>query len=79
MRFKKTSVRVFSLIIFTVLTFVLVGCSSLQDRPATKTDYDVIVIASGLGGLSAAPHLAVKGQKVPARYTPLARPTYPPL
>ena len=64
MRFKKTSVRVFSLIIFTVLTFVLVGCSSLQDRPAAKTDYDVIVIGSGMGGLSAAAHLAVKGQKV---------------
>ena len=29
-----------------------------------KTDYDVIVIGAGMGGLSAAAHLAVKGQKV---------------
>ena len=53
-----------SILIFLVLLASILGGCSLKNTPATKTDYDVIVIGAGMGGLSAAAHLAVKGQKV---------------
>ncbi len=64
MRFKTVSVRTLPIIILIIFVIAAAGCSSLQTQPAAKTDYDVIVIGAGMGGLSAAAHLAVKGQKV---------------
>jgi prolycopene isomerase len=40
------------------------GCASSPDPVAMKTDYDVIVVGAGLGGLSAATHLALNDMKV---------------
>ena len=49
-----------------ILAFMVfsIGAWAAENPPAQKTDYDVIVIGAGMGGLSAAAHLAVKGQKV---------------
>jgi prolycopene isomerase len=49
-----------------VLAFMIfsIGVCAAENPPAQKTDYDVIVIGAGMGGLSAAAHLAVKGQRV---------------
>ena len=46
-----------------LIIFSFIGCST-KNMPSQKTDYDVIIIGAGMGGLSAAAHLAVKGQKV---------------
>jgi prolycopene isomerase len=51
------------LLLLLFLTLGASGCAT-KNLPAQKTDYDVIVIGAGMGGLSAAAHLAVKGQKV---------------
>jgi all-trans-retinol 13,14-reductase len=51
------------MLLFVFLVFSLGGCAS-QKQTLQKTDYDVIVIGAGMGGLSAAAHLALKGQKV---------------
>ena len=56
--------KTYPIIILTIFIFLLAGCAAQQNQPAVKTDYDVIVIGAGMGGLSAAAHLAVKGQKV---------------
>lgn len=63
MRFP-TVKKTYPIIILTIFIFLLAGCAAQQNQPALKTDYDVIVIGAGMGGLSAAAHLAVKGQKV---------------
>ena len=63
MRFP-TVKKTYPIIILTIFIFLLAGCAAQQNQPAVKTDYDVIVIGAGMGGLSAAAHLAVKGQKV---------------
>lgn len=56
--------KTLSIVLFLIFTFLmLVGCS-FKNQPTAKTDYDVIVIGAGMGGLSAAAQLAVKGQKV---------------
>lgn len=49
-----------------VLAFMVfsLGVWAAENPPAQKPDYDVIVIGAGMGGLSAAAHLAVKGQRV---------------
>lgn len=49
-----------------VLAFMVfsIGVCAAENPPAQKTDYDVIIIGAGMGGLSAAAHLAVKGQRV---------------
>ena len=49
-----------------ILAFMLfsIGVWAAENPAAQKPDYDVIVIGAGMGGLSAAAHLAVKGQKV---------------
>ena len=40
------------------------GCSAVQKTDAEKTDYDAIVVGAGMGGLSAATHLAARGMHV---------------
>ncbi len=52
----------------SILTLALalsipVGCSK-KSRPTHRADYDVIIIGGGMGGLSAAAHLASKNLKV---------------
>jgi phytoene dehydrogenase-like protein len=55
-----------SVLIFLLAAFLALGLGACTTKnlPASKADYDVIVIGAGMGGLSAAAHLAVKGQKV---------------
>ena len=55
-----------SVLTFLLAAFLAIGLSACTTKnlPASKADYDVIVIGAGMGGLSAAAHLAVKGQKV---------------
>jgi prolycopene isomerase len=61
---KQAISKSFSLIVLLIfLVFAVCGCAS-QKRPTHLADYDVIIIGAGMGGLSAAAHLAVKGQKV---------------
>jgi len=61
---KRGTIRsVFPLILLTFVVLGFAGCAS--SKPAVqKADYDVIVIGAGMGGLSAAAHLAVQGEKV---------------
>jgi prolycopene isomerase len=40
------------------------GCSAVKKIEAEKTDYDAIVVGAGMGGLSAAAHMAAKGLRV---------------
>ena len=42
----------------------LMGCGAVPLPKTVTTDYDAIIIGSGMGGLSAATHLAVDGKKV---------------
>ncbi|MBN2529259.1 MAG: NAD(P)/FAD-dependent oxidoreductase [Deltaproteobacteria bacterium] len=54
-------------IAFSVLLMVLsllLGCGATPLPKTVKTDYDAIVIGSGMGGLSAGTHLALAGKKV---------------
>jgi phytoene dehydrogenase-like protein len=46
------------------LLLIAAGCAHHQTPPAAQTDYDAIVIGAGMGGLSAAAHLANGGMKV---------------
>jgi phytoene dehydrogenase-like protein len=62
-RKNKTIKYIALIILLAFMAFSLGGCTT-KNLPAQKTDYDVIVIGAGMGGLSAATHLAVKGQKV---------------
>ncbi len=50
-------------ILLMLMLFSISGCTT-KNIPSQKTDYDVIIVGAGMGGLSAAAHLAVKGQKV---------------
>ena len=61
---KLTSIKYFSLILLLVFMAFSIGGCTTKNLPAQKADYDVIVIGAGMGGLSAAAHLAAKGQKV---------------
>lgn len=42
----------------------LMACGATPIRSTTQTDYDVIVVGAGMGGLSAGAHLAVAGKRV---------------
>ncbi|MDD4242506.1 MAG: NAD(P)/FAD-dependent oxidoreductase [Smithellaceae bacterium] len=61
---KLTVVKYISILLLLFSLIIGVGGCATKNLPAQKTDYDVIVIGAGMGGLSAAAHLAVKGQKV---------------
>ncbi len=62
---KQNFVRnVFLLMILPAMLIFSTGLYAAENPAAQKPDYDVIVIGAGMGGLSAAAHLAVKGQKV---------------
>ena len=63
MRNQKIIHRFLLCTLLALAAFSLAGCATAKP-PAAKADYDVIVIGAGMGGLSAAAHLAVKGQKV---------------
>ncbi len=56
--------KVFLLMILPIILIFNTGLYAAENPAAPKPDYDVIVIGAGMGGLSAAAHLAVKGQKV---------------
>jgi len=47
-----------------ILSLVLFCGQAVAVTPTQKTDYDVVVIGAGLGGLSAAAHLATNALKV---------------
>jgi len=55
-------------ITFLLLALILMfisGCASVPKKPAARsTDYDVIIVGAGMGGLSAGAHLASNGMKV---------------
>ena len=61
---KLASMKSLSILVFLFFFLFMFGGCSLKNQSAPKTDYDVIIIGAGMGGLSAAAHLAVKGQKV---------------
>jgi prolycopene isomerase len=56
--------KVFLSMILPIILIFNAGLYAAENPAAPKPDYDVIVIGAGMGGLSAAAHLAVKGQKV---------------
>ena len=56
--------KVFLSMILPAILIFSAGVFAAENPAAQKTDYDVIVIGAGMGGLSAAAHLAIKGQKV---------------
>ncbi len=47
-----------------LLLALLAGCAHHRVPPQRETDYDAVVIGAGMGGLSAAAHLATAGMKV---------------
>jgi phytoene dehydrogenase-like protein len=49
---------------FVAWLVFLIGCAAAPLPKTTETDYDVIVVGAGMGGLSAACHLAAGGLKV---------------
>ena len=59
---KPAVVKIVSLIVFIALIWISPAANAA--KTSQETDYDVIVIGAGMAGLSAAAHLAVKGQKV---------------
>src|SRR5512145_3152027 len=61
---KSATARLFTHILLLVFLIFSIGGCATKNLPSAKTDYDVIVIGAGMAGLSAAAHLAVKGQKV---------------
>jgi len=61
---QRPSSKMFLILAFLIFSILISGGCFFKNQPAVKTDYDVIVIGAGMGGLSAAAHLAVKGQKV---------------
>lgn len=61
---KLASMKSLSILVFLFIFLFMLGGCFLKNPPVPKTDYDVIIIGAGMGGLSAAAHLAVKGQKV---------------
>ena len=57
--------RVIALFLFLILLVSGFNCASAPPIPKEKTtDYDVIVVGAGMGGLSAGAHLATGGLKV---------------
>jgi len=64
MKQKKVILKTTSLIILLALMVMSLGGCATKNPPMPMTDYDVIIIGAGMGGLSAAAHLALKGQKV---------------
>jgi prolycopene isomerase len=61
---KKHPIAQTMFILFLALTFLMsVGCAE-KKRPTHEAQYDVIIVGGGMGGLSAAAHLATKGLKV---------------
>lgn len=56
--------KVLLLMILPIILIFNTGLYAAENPATQKPDYDVIVIGAGMGGLSAAAHLAVKGQKV---------------
>ncbi len=49
---------------FTLACGAICGCAASQTPLNRATDYDVIVVGAGMGGLSAATHLANAGMNV---------------
>ena len=48
----------------TIFFLYLAGCAASPLPKTTQTDYDVVVVGAGMGGLSAACHLAAAGLRV---------------
>jgi phytoene dehydrogenase-like protein len=64
---KNSPARQISLLFIMALALVIGGGCAAHKQippPSAQTDYDVIVIGGGLGGLSAGTHLALNGYKV---------------
>ncbi|MCP4674873.1 MAG: NAD(P)/FAD-dependent oxidoreductase [Deltaproteobacteria bacterium] len=54
----------FLIVVFVILLCTAPGCAPKPILRDVSTDYDVIVIGAGMGGLSSATHLAIGGMKV---------------
>ena len=52
------------IVVFFMVLGMLWGCGAAPLPKSLKTDYDVVVIGAGMGGLSAGVHLAAGGMKV---------------
>jgi all-trans-retinol 13,14-reductase len=59
----KGAAALVSALVFVIALVTLPGCG-VGSRPTHEADYDVIIVGGGLGGLSAAAHLASNGLKV---------------
>ncbi|MBN2716832.1 MAG: NAD(P)/FAD-dependent oxidoreductase, partial [Deltaproteobacteria bacterium] len=59
-----TRIRRSTMAVLMISATVALGCGATPLSGKVKTDYDAIVIGSGMGGLSAGAHLAVNGKKV---------------
>ena len=61
---KKRNIRVVFAFLVSFVFLFAIACGNKKSPPTFEAEYDVIIIGGGMGGLSAAAHLASSGLKV---------------